>query len=299
MKILVIGSINKDYIYSVDHIVNPGETISCLDSWNNWGGKGFNQAVAASKCGAETYFACNIHSSDKNEVNDLLSSYGISNSYVQVGDIATGQAIIQVDRRGQNSIIVYPGANKKITNNYIDQTLADFSKGDVLLLQNEINNLSYIMQKASEKGMNIVFNPSPFEKYLLELPLNLIDIFILNEIECNEFTHETDFSKMQNKIVNMYPNAKFVITLGKQGVIYRDKDIYLTHGIYDVPVVDTTAAGDTFTGFFIGEFYKTKDPKEALRIASIASSLTVSRKGAAISIPNITEVLNSNLKTKI
>ena len=296
MKVLVFGAINKDYIYSVDHIVSPGETISCFNNSITWGGKGFNQAVAAAQGGAVTSLACKIHSSDEGEAGELLMKYGIFNDYLRVCDIATGKAIIQVDHEGQNCIIVCPDANRTITDDFVDHTLAGFSKGDILLLQNEINNISYIMQKASERGMYIVFNPSPFEKHLLELPLAVVDTFVLNEIECKELTGETDYDKMQHKMMFLFPQARIVLTLGKHGVIYRDKDISLTHGIYDVPVMDTTAAGDTFTGFFAAHYYKTHDPKESLRIASVASSLAVSRKGAAISIPNIQEVLSSNLQ---
>lgn len=296
MKVLIFGSINKDYVFSVDHIVNPGETINCFENSNYWGGKGFNQAVAVAQGGADTSFACKIHSSDKLEITELLKKYGIFNGYINIGDKLTGHAIIQIDKAGQNSIIVSPGTNRTITDDFVEQTLAGFSKGDVLLLQNEINNLPFIMKKAAEQGMHIVFNPSPFEKRLLDLPLNLVDTFVLNEIECKEFTGETDYSKMQDKMMSLFPQSKLVLTLGKHGVIYRDKDVALTHGIYDVPVVDTTAAGDTFTGFFVASFYNTYDPKESLRIASIASSLAVSRKGAIPSIPNISEVLSSDLK---
>jgi ribokinase len=296
MKVLIFGSINKDYVFSVDHIVNPGETINCFDNSSYWGGKGFNQAVAVAQGGADTSFACKIHSSDELEVANLLKKYRISSGNIDVSDVPTGHAIIQIDSSGQNCIIVSPGANRTITDEFVDQTISNFSKGDVLLLQNEINKLPIIMQKAAERGMNIVFNPSPFEKQLLELPLELVDTFVLNEIECSEFTGETDYNKMQDKMMIMFPNAKLVLTLGKRGVIYRDKNVSMTHGIYDVPVVDTTAAGDTFTGYFIANFYKTFDPKESLRIASIASSIAVSRKGAIPSIPNIQEVLNSNFK---
>ena len=296
MKVLIFGSINRDYVFSVDHIVSPGETINCFDSSDYWGGKGFNQAVAVAQGGADTSFACRIQSLDEREITEILKNYGISSDYIRVGDTPTGHAIIQIDDGGQNSIIVCPGANRTVTNEFVEQTLADFSKGDVLLLQNEINNLPYIMQKAAEQGMHIVFNPSPFEKHLLKLPLDLVDTFVLNEIECNEFTGEADHDKMQNQMLKMFPQAKLVLTLGKHGVIYRDSNFSLTHGIYDVPVVDTTAAGDTFTGFFVANYYNTYDPKESLRLASIASSLAVSRKGALPSIPNIREVLSTDLK---
>lgn len=298
MKILIFGSINRDYVYSVDHIVKPGETISSLDNNVFWGGKGFNQAVAVANSGADTSFACMINTSDERPIKEKINSFGIKSNFVKTCDSITGHAIIQIDEAGQNCIIVCPGANKEIDDAFVAETLKSFKKGDVLLLQNEINNLSFIMDKAQEIGMKIVFNPSPFEKKLLDLPLGKVDLFILNEIECQELTSESDFEKMQEKMAVLFPNANLVITLGEKGVIFKNKNESLTHGIYNVQVVDTTAAGDTFTGFFVSNYYNTFDAKESLKIASMASAIAISRKGAIPSIPYKAEVLSSDLKLK-
>ena len=208
----------------------------------------------------------------------------------------TGHAIIQVDKKGQNCILLYGGANQEITTDYIDDVLAHFEKGDMLLLQNEINNIDYIIKKAAEKGMILAINPSPISDELVKMDLTSITYFILNEIEGNELTQETDPEKIARKMRQIYPGCVVVLTLGKQGVMYYDGTNTYTHGIYDVPVVDTTAAGDTFTGFFLSTLMQGEDVPKALEYASVASSLAVSQKGAAPSIPTMEQVKNAKLK---
>ena len=145
------------------------------------------------------------------------------------------------------------------------------------------------MTGAFDKGLEIAFNPSPMDNAILKYHLEKLTWFLLNEIEGGQITGETDPEKITDQMLAMYPRARIVLTLGKQGVLYRDKNERCTHGIYDVPVVDTTAAGDTFTGFFLACATSGASIPEALRLASIASSIAVSRKGAAISIPTMAE----------
>lgn len=166
------------------------------------------------------------------------------------------------------------------------------------MLQNEINELDYIIRKAHEKELIIVLNPSPMNEVILKLPLEMVDYFMLNEVEAADICPNTEKEKLLNALSEKYPNSKIVLTLGKNGVQYKDKDIVLNHGIYKVRVVDTTAAGDTFTGFFIAEISAGKNPENALEIASKASSIAVSRKGAEPSIPLMNEVLNIKLESE-
>lgn len=131
---------------------------------------------------------------------------------------------------------------------------------------------------------------------ILEMPLNLVDYFILNEVEGAQICGIEKTDGMADLLLKKFPNAKIVLTLGSKGAVYKDKFVTASHGIYDVPVVDTTAAGDTFTGFFIEEISKNSSPQKALEIASKASSIAVSKKGAEPSIPTMKEVLESNMK---
>ncbi len=296
MKLLNFGSLNIDYVYKVDHFVRPGETMSSESRQTFCGGKGLNQTIALARAGVQVYHAGAVGRADGEMLLEALKKNNVNIDFVkQCEDIATGHAIIQVNRSGQNCIMLYGGANQTMTKEHIDETLAGFSAGDFLILQNEINNLGYIMEQAHKKGLVIVLNPSPMNEKILALPLEFVDYFMLNEVEAADICGEESKDNLLGNLSRKYPKAKIVLTLGKQGVQYKDGEQILSHGIYKVPVVDTTAAGDTFTGFFIGSLAQGYAAEEALRLASVASSIAVSRQGAESSIPYMDEVKNSNL----
>lgn len=294
MKILNFGSLNIDYVYKVDHIVKRGETISS-ESLNVFsGGKGLNQSVALGKAGAEVFHAGAI-GEDGRFLTDTLEKAGVNTRYVEVlQTVRTGNAIIQNDSEGDNCIILYGGANQAIDKDYVDRVIGQFEEGDFIILQNEINNMSYIVSKAHAAGMKIVLNPSPMDKKILELPLSDIDYFILNEIEASQILgtdDEENGEKLISKLNERFPNAKIVLTLGAAGSIYSDGQITVKQPIFKVKTVDTTAAGDTFTGYFFSEI--TRSPENisaAMRKAAAASAIAVSKHGAAPSIPEPREV---------
>ena len=291
MKILNFGSLNIDYVYSVEHFVRAGETISSSALNLFCGGKGLNQSVAFAKAGAETYHAGSIGKEGK-MLTDMLESAGVNTKFVNVrDDVSCGHAIIQVDAKGQNCILLFGGANHTISNEMVDSVLADFGEGDMMMLQNEINNLPYIIKQAKAKGITIALNPSPFDDKIKALDMNLIDWLILNETEGQEITGKSEPDDIINALNTTYPEMKIVLTLGKHGARYAYKGEFAEHGIYDTPVVDTTAAGDTFTGYFFSEIMSGSSPAYALKLASAASGVSVSRKGAAPSIPTKAEAL--------
>ncbi len=288
MKILNFGSLNIDYTYRVDAFVKGGETISASTMQKNIGGKGLNQSVALAKAGAEVYHAGSI-GQDGYFLVKYLQENGVNTDHIFVGETATGHAIIQLDDKGENCIIIYGGANTQITTEHIDDVLKCFDTGDVLLLQNEINNGRYIIEKAKEKGMVVVVNPSPVTN--LDMPLELVDYFLLNEHEAAALFHCEDISVITEAMRNTYPEAKFVLTLGEYGVIYIDKDNIIKKDAIKTNVVDTTAAGDTFTGFFMATLFENGDVDAALTIATKAASVAISRPGAAQSIPYKREIV--------
>ncbi|HYE82702.1 MAG TPA: ribokinase [Clostridia bacterium] len=297
MKILNFGSLNIDFVYHVEHFVRPGETISAGSRQVFCGGKGLNQSIALARSGVRVYHAGAVGKDDGGILCEALRKNSINTDFiVQCDDVSTGHAIIQVNSTGQNCIILYGGANQTIGREHIDKTLQSFTRGDFLILQNEINMLDYIIEQARNRGLVIVLNPSPMNEKIQALPLKYVDYFMLNEVEAVDICGSDDQEKLLESLSQMYPEARIVLTLGKYGVKYRDSRETLSHGIYEVPVVDTTAAGDTFTGFFIGSLVQGYDISEALRLASIAASISVSRHGAETSIPYMDEVKNSRLK---
>lgn len=292
MKVLNIGSLNLDYVYNLDHIIQPGETEASSARNVFLGGKGMNQSMALAKAGADVYHG-GLIGEDGHAFLEACKEYGVHSEYIRIVDGTTGHAIIQVDKNAQNSILLYGGANQKLTEGFVDEILENFGKGDILLLQNEVNMLPYIVDKAYEKGLLIALNPSPFNELLNDVDLKKIGIFLLNEVEGGQITGLTDPDEVLAKMCEMFPDAQIVLTLGKNGAKYAaGKEVYY-QPIYKVQAVDTTAAGDTFTGYFLAGLLEGMPIPEILKMSAKASSIAVTRKGAVPSIPYRAEVMEA------
>lgn len=290
MKILNFGSLNIDYVYKVDHMVREGETLSSSSMEVFLGGKGFNQSVALAKAGVPVYHAGMI--GKEGEVFlEACKEYGISSKFIKTIEEKNGHTIIQVDKNGQNCIMLYGGSNRSLTKGFIDEVLSYFDKGDYILLQNEVNHLDYIIEKAYGRGIKIILNPSPLDAYLDSCDLSKITYFMMNEIEGKQITGEKNVDKILDKMIQMYPESKVILTLGELGSMYRDKENFFKQDIFKTIVVDTTAAGDTFTGYFISAIISGKSIPDALKISAMAASIAVSREGASPSIPKLNEVI--------
>ena len=290
MKVLNFGSLNYDYIYELEHFVLPKETISSLGYSRNFGGKGLNQSIALAKAGLDIYHAGRV-GNDGQDFIDYLNEYKVKTDYLLKDENeATGHAIIQVCK-GQNCIILHGGANQKVDEKQVDEVLSHFEKGDVLLLQNEISSIGYIMKKAHEKEMKIVINTAPMDEKIFTYPLELVDIFVVNEVEAAGLVKsETKDEEVIIKLLKeKFPDKEIVMTVGERGAYYIGEEI-IHEPALKVEAVDTTAAGDTFTGFFLASYLAHKDVRRALKLATKASSITVQGKGAAKSIPNIEDL---------
>lgn len=294
MKVLNFGSLNLDYVYSVDHMVTPGETLASYGMNIFCGGKGLNQSIALAKAGVDVYHAGMI-GEEGQILLDTCKEGGVKADYIKKTEGKSGHTIIQVDKNGQNCILLYGGANRSITKEYVNEVLSHFEKGDILLLQNEVNLLDYIIDCAYEKGMMIILNPSPYDDALDACDFNKISMFLLNEIEGGQVTGEKETDKILEKLKELYPNARVVLTLGGDGSVYQYKDEQYRQGIFKVKAVDTTAAGDTFTGYFISSIIEEMPVQKGLELAAKASAIAVSREGATASIPLKDEVMNSTL----
>ena len=290
MKILCMGSFNQDMVYSVDHIAAGGETILADKRSLFWGGMGLNQAVALARSYDRVYMAGMVNPQES-DVRQFLRENRLHDDFLAFSDQPTGHAIICVDRNGQNSITVFGGANQNLTERYVQETLSHFDAGDLILIQNETNQLETILRSAKAHNMLIAMNPSPFSEKLLQLPLELVDYFLINEIEGYQLTGYHAPREILQAARKRFPNAVIILTLGGAGAALASEQGIFTHAAYDVSVVDTTAAGDTFTGYFLSGLARELDAPAALEQASKASAITVSRSGATASIPTLDEVL--------
>ena len=294
MKVLSFGSLNFDHVYQMDHFVMPKETTSSLSYSRGFGGKGLNQSIALAKSGLDVYHAGRV-GFDGQPFIDYLQEYGVKVDYLKKDEeTATGHAIIQVSH-SENCIILYGGANQLIDEAQIDEVLTHFEKGDLLLIQNEISSLTYLITKAHEKGLRIAFNTAPMDEKVFGYPLDLIDIFVVNEVEGKGLANISS-DNVEDVIVGLqkaYPNKEIILTVGSQGSYYISGEAVIHQEAYRVESVDTTAVGDTFTGFYLASILRGETVSNALRIAAKASSITVTKEGAAKSIPTLEQVLES------
>ena len=235
MKVLNFGSINKDFIYSVNDFVKPGETISSIRYNVKIGGKGLNQSVAISKAGQKIYHAGIINKEDK----------------------------------------------------FIESVLSKFNSGDILVLQNEINNIKEIIKRAHHKKMKIVFNPAPFNKEILSYDLNRISTLILNQTEGEALSKEKNSDNILKVLNSKFKNTEIILTLGEKGSLYSFKDQLLKIEAHRADTVDTTGAGDTFIGYYVAGLISGMNKKENLNRASEAAAIATTKIGGAESIPKI------------
>ena len=289
MKVLCFGSANLDHVYKVDHFTVPGETQGCLEYNIKCGGKGVNQAIAMALAGNDTYFA-GIIGSDGGLLKDALVDKGVHIDYMKISNKPPGHAIIEVDQSGQNHILLYGGTNKEIDFEYIDEVLSHFSKGDIVVLQNEINNVPYIIERCYEKEMKSFFNASPYDIAVKNYPIEKVTWLVVNETEGAALSNEEDYEKIIQTLKQKYPHTHILFTMGKEGSrVLTDKEDIKVEAL-KVNAVDTTGAGDTYIGYFVRGIVEEMPLLETAQMATKASAIAVTRFGAVDSIPNYEEV---------
>jgi ribokinase len=287
--IINFGSLNIDHVYRVEHFVRPGETIGSLSYQQFAGGKGFNQSIALARAGAQVHHAGKI-GGEGGWLLDMLREAGAQTEDVMQVEIPSGHALIQVEASGENAIILFGGANQSITDEDVDRVLARAAPGDYLLLQNEINNMDLILRRGAEQGLRMVFNPAPMTGAVLDYALEGVAIFIVNETEAEALTGATTPEAIVDAMHQRFPKAATVLTLGAAGAIYADGAERIRVPAVAVKAVDTTAAGDTFTGYFLAALAEGGSVEDALQLAARAAAICVTRPGAADSIPTRAEV---------
>lgn len=291
MKIMNIGSLNIDYVYRVDDFVKSGETKSTQSRTVFAGGKGLNQSIAAARAGASVFHAGAI-GHDGAFLKTVLEESGVRTDYLKELSITSGHTIIQVTDEGQNSILLYGGSNVSLTEEYIDQVLSACNKDDIVLLQNETNLTDYIISSAYDRGIPVAFNVSPLDEKALKCPIEKVKYIIVNELEGKALAGGETFSDILANLSRKYPHSKIVMTVGKNGVMYWDSQQSLTvkAAPVDDKIKDTTAAGDTFLGYYLASMLQGRSIKDALVRSSVASAIAIQREGASPSIPLACEV---------
>ena len=296
-KALVIGSLNMDMTVKVEELRKLGETIFGDDFYESCGGKGANQAVAISKLGMETEMIGMVGKDSQGEkLIQNLNKYGIKSDNIIKSDDLTGRAIITVDKKGDNNIIVIPGSNFKITKEYIQEKQDVIASSDVVILQNEIpfETVEFSLLKAKELGKITIFNPAP-ARQLSEKIFKNTDYLILNETEMEEIFGIGINDKVY--IGRIFHKKKecgirnIILTLGDNGsVLFSEDDNIKKYDAYEVKAIDTTAAGDSFIGAFTMKICETGDADKAIKYATAVSAIVVTRQGAQDSIPTREEI---------
>ena len=287
-----IGSINIDYVYRVPHLVAPGETLASHNLSKVLGGKGANQSVALAQAGAEVSHVGRISSTDTWALQEM-NAFGVNTQFVETSEDPSGHAIIQVDDAGENSIVLFGGANQQLTRTQLDAALSAATSNDWLLIQNECNGLEDVFALAAAKQCPLAFNPAPMSSDVLKHPLSQTHCLILNEIEAAGVVGEAVSSPdaLVKALLEKFPNAMVALTLGADGVRLIDHGAVTNIATPSVQSVDTTGAGDTFVGYFISGLMAGTPAVDAAHKACFAAALSVTQEGATPSIPAEGDVL--------
>ena len=254
------------------------------------GGKGFNQSIALARAGAAVY-----HAGCVGEDGDFMRAYlreaGVNVAFLRTVDEPTGHAMIQVEPSGENCILLFGGANQRIEAAQIRETLAHFAAGDILLLQNEVSGLPALLEEGAKRGLRIAINPAPMDAGIVAADLSEVRWLIVNEGEGAALSGAKNAQDVLAALREKYPHAAVVLTLGENGAYYQDEnETCFVEAFHAGEAVDTTGAGDTFTGYFLAGIAAGASAKRAMEIAARASGIAVTRAGAAQSIPPMAEV---------
>jgi len=289
MKILNLGSMNIDNVYAVDEFLSPGETKLSRGLTLFCGGKGLNQSIAAAKAGNEVWHAGLIGDDGAMLLNKLRMN-GINTDLIYPVQGRCGHAVIQVNSKGQNCILLYGGTNRCLTKEIIDRILDAFGNDGIVLLQNEVNLLPYIIEQAAARGLPVALNAAPTDAAIRDCPLEKLSWLIVNEVEGKQLAECQRDEDILAVLEKRYPSCSVLLTLGSRGAVCRTPEKTVRIGVCKAPVVDTTAAGDTFTGYFLFGMLNGFCLEDSLTLATVASAICIGRPGASDSVPLKSEV---------
>jgi len=285
MTVWNVGSINIDHFYEVPHIPAPGETLAASAVRTGLGGKGANQSVAAARAGAQVRHIGAVGPEGRWAI-ERLAGYGVTTRDILAMEVPTGHAIVTLAADGENSIVVFGGANMAMPPGHVTAALGSAVPGDVLLLQNETCHQPEAARMAREKGMRVVYSAAPFDAAEVARVLPHTSLLLLNAVEAAQLEAALDVA------LTAVPVPEIVVTRGADGADRIDtKTGQTTH----VPAprvnpVDTTGAGDTFAGYLAAGLESGLPTVDAMLRATAAAALMVTRKGTADAIPDAIEV---------
>lgn len=297
-RALNYGSINEDRVYMVESIARPGETVSSTEFRIGPGGKGANQSVALAHAGVCVHHAGKV-GRDASWLRGRLESEGVDVALVSIADAPTGHAVIQVDRAGENSIVIYGGTNQMLNPGEIRRDIGRFRAGDLLLIQNETNCTAELIAAGHSRGMRVCFNPAPMTAAVAACPIELVSILILNEHEATALTGQSEPAAILDGLAGRFPAVTAVLTWGSRGCYVRDNDAAVLIPACEVDCVDATAAGDTFVGYCLAGILQGAPLAEACRTANKAAALCVTKAGAMDAIPTREAVEKKRFSIKV
>ncbi len=283
MAIWNLGSINADYVYSVPHIPAPGETLASTNRSVFLGGKGANMSVAAARAAAQVKHIGAVGDDGAWAVETLLE-YGVDTRYITTVDVETAHAIIAVDANSENMIILHSGANVEIPQSLLQNALSEAQTGDWFVTQNETNLQRTGAQLAKKMGLRVAYAAAPFDAERVQAVLEHLDFLILNEVEAEQLKQATGQAATDLGV------ADVIVTLGADGADWYGPNGKAHFDAIKVDPVDTTGAGDTFTGYVLAGLDRGMPMEQAINQATKAGALMVTRHGTADVIPDLLEV---------
>ncbi|TVS03201.1 MAG: ribokinase [Rhodobacteraceae bacterium] len=285
MAVWCFGSINIDHFYMLERLPAPGETLAAQSYRVELGGKGANQSVAAARAGAAVRHLGAVGADGAKALFELEAS-GVECHAVQRLEGATGHAVIMVDQAGENSIIIHAGANREMTLAPVLEALSDSETGDVLLVQNETAHQAEVAEGAMAKGMKVIYSAAPFDMEAVRAVLPFLSLLVMNKVEAAQLQAAIGLG------LDEIPVETLVITRGSEGASWLTRGQPEIHvPAQPVDVMDTTGAGDCFTGALAAALDAGSAPEEAMRFASAAAALQVGCVGTAGAMPRRAEIL--------
>ncbi len=297
-NICVIGSLNMDLVVNVEKMPKAGQTLLGSNFKEVPGGKGANQAVAMARLNGNVTMIGKVGNDSFGEtlVNSLKKD-NVNTDYIQVEKGPSGVALITVDKNAQNSIVVAPGANYKLTKEDIDKNIDAIKNSDIVVVQLEtpLETIKYALKKAKELGKYTILNPAPAVVLEDEIIEN-VDLLTPNETELEiisqkSISNEDDINECAQIMINKGVK-ELIVTLGSKGSLYINKETSMFKKAYKVEAIDTTAAGDSYTGALAVAIAFDKDMEYAMDFASKVGALSVMKEGAQSSLPTLIEVEN-------